>query len=128
MSTKRVAQLDERMVFLGMVEIAADAELTALQVDLGHDCDLPSGEYRWNPDLKTFQALPRAQRAVAGRPTLEQATAFFFLGQWAVNNGALPDVTLAWLDDAVMSVDLGGVRGDTIDEYREARGLTKAKE
>ena len=122
----RCALLDERDVYVGIVEIAPwDAttrHLTAIT-----DCDLPVGEYRWDRERHTFVPLPAAQRARAGRPTLEHALAFDLLARWE-RGDELPSVCLAWFDDALRTVDFGAVLSlESVQRYIVARGLDLTK-
>lgn len=123
--------LDERDVFIALVTLKDEAQLTARHVDLrphGGDCDRPVGEYRWSREKSALEPLPRQQRSRAGRPTLEQAVAFDLLDRWDVaRNGAgrMPtEVCLAWLDDMVRSVDFGPfLKLPVVVEYIAARGI-----
>lgn len=138
--------LDERDVFIGLVEIDDEADLTERHIDLrphGGDCDRPVGEYRWNRERLTLEPLPRHQRAKAGRPTLEMAVAFDYLDRWDRSRLALalmseqpgrrrsdplPEVTLAWLDDMVRSMDFAMFADlPVVSEYAAERGLDLKK-
>jgi hypothetical protein len=127
MAKIRCARLDERGVFQGMVEIE-EAEAGPLHVRAISSCDLPAGEFRWQPDEHNpfggaFVPLPRPQRAKAGRPSLEHAVAFDLLRRHA-GGDELSDVTLAWLDDALQSVDFVGLLElPLIQAYARARNL-----
>ena len=125
--------LDERDVFVQLVEIDDEAQLTARHVDLrqhGGDCDRPAGEYRWNRDNKSLEPLPRQQRAQRGKPTLEQAVAFDVLKRWEAYPNDISDVALAWLDEIVCSHDFTGfvLAGHSlILAYIAARGIDLKK-
>lgn len=127
--TFKAMVLDERGVYVAKVELEDGAEIPPRHVDLrplGGDCDRPFGQYRWNLESRCLEPLPRQQRAVEGRPTLEQAIAFDLLGRWERAAASVPDVTLAWLDDRMTTVDFSAyVRGGhpLITKYMEARGI-----
>lgn len=132
MAKIQCAQVDERGVYQGMVEIeeaeAGPRHLTGITA-----CDLPVGEFRWAPDESNpfggaFLPLPRPQRAKAGRPTLEHAYAFDLLARWE-RKETMTDVSLAWLDDVLQSLDFLGVSGlHSVQRYAVARGLDIAKQ
>jgi len=125
--------LDERGVLRGVVELADELALTPLHVDLrphGGDCDRKPGEYRWDAESEQLRPLPRRQRAVHGRPTLEHAFAFHLLKLAA----DVPDVAtseaveLQWLDDMVRSVDFSPYLAlPLVKQYLAARGLDPKK-
>ena len=125
--------LDERDVFVRLVELDDEAQLTVRHVDLrphGGDCDRPAGEYRWNREKQALEPLPRQQRAQQGKPTLEQAVAFDLLKRWEADTEAVSDVALAWLDDIVRTYDFAGfvIAGHPlILAYAAARGLDLKK-
>ena len=125
--------LDERDVFVRLVELDDEAELTARHVDLrphGGECDRPTGEYRWNREKQALEPLPRQQRAQQGKPTLEQAVAFDLLKRWEADQGAVSDVALAWLDDIVRTHDFTGfvlAGHPLILAYIAARGIDLKK-
>ncbi len=128
--TFKALLLDERDVFVALVELDDETQITNRHVDLrpfGGDCDNPVGEYRWNRDLKTLEPLPRQQRSRAGRPTFEQAVAFDYLNRWDLaraDPSALTAVSLAWLDDMVCSIDFTPFLNlPVVVEYIVARGL-----
>lgn len=128
-TTFRALLLDERDVFVALVELEDEAQLTARHVDLrphGGDCDRPVGEYRWNREKQALEPLPRQQRAQHGRPTLEQAVAFDVLKRWEADPAAVSDVALTWLDGVLATADfIGFVSGGhpLIAAYARARGL-----
>lgn len=132
MSIITCARLDERGVFQGMAEVEEADALPPLWLPQILVCDLAAGEYRWQPEEGTphggaFVPLPRTQRAVAGRPTLEHALAFDLLARWE-RQEELTTVSLAWLDDALQTVDFGSVLHlDSVQAYGRARGLPFAK-
>jgi hypothetical protein len=127
--TFKALRLDERDVFVELVTLEDEAQLTERHVDLrpfGGDCDRPVGEYRWNRTKKALEALPRQQRAKGGRPTLEQAVAFDMLARWERDPASLTEVSLTWLDGLMVTMDFTGyVRGGhpLIVAYIKARGL-----
>jgi hypothetical protein len=131
--TFKALLLDERDVFVQLVELEDDAQLTARHVDLrahGRDCDRPTGEYRWDRDKQCLEPLPRQQRAQRGKPTLEQSVAFDLLKRWEAAPAAVSDVALAWLDDVLGTHDFKGfvIGGHPlITAYAEARGLDLKK-
>jgi hypothetical protein len=131
--TFKALLLDERDVFVRLVELDDEAQLTARHVDLrphGGDCDRPTGEYRWNRENQALEPLPRQQRAQNGKPTLEQAVAFDLLKRWEAAPDAVSDVALAWLDGMILTHDFTGfvVAGHPlILAYAEARGVDLKK-
>lgn len=129
----RCALLDrERRVFLGMVEIDASQIDPEIHLTKVTECDLPVDQYRWQEDASspcggTFMPLPPQQRAKAARPTMEHAVAFDLLARREAG-GQLPDATLAWLDDTVVSFDfVGYLDTPLVAAYVLARGLTPRK-
>lgn len=123
--------LDERDVLRGVVDIADEAQLTPLHVDLrphGGECDRKPGEYRWDREKKCLMPLPKLQRAKEGRPSIEMALAFDLLARNAADPKALPEVVLAWLDDAVQSVDMAAyAASELVAAYARSRGLPEKK-
>ncbi|MCS7002800.1 MAG: hypothetical protein NZ518_08125 [Dehalococcoidia bacterium] len=118
----RCALLDERDVYLGMVEVEED-RLTDRHLPEITDCDLPRGEYRWDREARTFVPLPRRQRTEAGRPTFEHAAFFYWLALWE-RGWKLPLVTLSWMDDVLQTVDFRPVHKlESVRRYADARGL-----
>jgi len=126
--------LDERDVLRAVVDVADASELTPLHVDLrphGGQCDRKPGEYRWDRKKLCLLPLPKQQRAVQGRPTLEHAVAFMLLKKAmlpspAADLGHADSVELDWLDDMVQSVDFGAyLEVPLVKEYRQLRGLNK---
>lgn len=132
MAKVNAALLDkERQIYLGMVEVEED-ELGPQHLPQIAECDLPPGQYRWEPDksdpdglLGSFVPLPSEQRAVEARPTLEQALAWTLLAQWQANPELVADVALAWLDGVANSFDFKSYRNlPLFAAYAEKRGLT----
>lgn len=125
------ARLDERGIFQGMVEVE-EAHLDLLHLSQIRSCDHAPGTVRWqwdteNPYGGAFVPLPKAQRAKAGRPTLEHAVAFEFLSRWETG-APLTEVALAWLDDALQTVDFASVKSlESVQRYAAARGLFAEK-
>lgn len=121
--------LDERDVFVGVVELESADALTDRHVDLtpsGGICDRKPGEYRWNRKDRCLEPLPKQQRATQGRPTLEQAVAFDALKRWEGAAASVSDVTLRWLDEIVCSHDFRGfvlAGHPLILAYAKARGI-----
>lgn len=63
------AKLDSSGLFLGLEEVK---ELLDSDIELGEDCGLKAGKYRW--DGKTFLPLPKSQqKAAPDVPSYEQA-------------------------------------------------------
>jgi hypothetical protein len=132
--TFKALLLDERDVFVELVTLTDDAQLTERHVDLrqhGGDCDRPVGEYRWNREKKALEALPRQQRATTGKPTLEQAVAFNLMRQALRAKADLQTnqaVELVWLDEVLTSHDFKGLhKAPLVVEYAQARGLDLSK-
>jgi hypothetical protein len=125
----KALRLDERDVFVELVTLDSEAQLTERHVDLrkrGGDCDRRPGEYRWDRKSGSLVPLPRQQRAVSGKPTLEQAFAFVLLKRavGATDLGTTQAVELVWLDEMVKSVDFRVYLGvPLVQEYIAARGL-----
>ena len=73
----KAAVLDERGVFLRVVELVDESGLGPRHLDLrplGGECDLPGGKYRWDAQACTFVALPRERQKLAEEaPTMEEA-------------------------------------------------------
>lgn len=130
--TYKAMRLDERDVLIAIDELPDDQAVGVNQVDLrpyGGDCDRPMGQYRWNRDKQALEPLPRQQRAQAGRPTLDQAAAFDLLSRWQAK-AELAEVSLAWLDDIILTHDFAGfvLEGNPlILAYARARGINLKK-
>jgi hypothetical protein len=63
------AKLDSNGMFLGLEEVA---ELLDSDIELGEDCGLKPGKYRW--DGTTFLPLPKSQQKLSEEyPSLEAA-------------------------------------------------------
>ena len=123
----RAALLDEGGRFVRIDSLESADALTPRHLPQITDCDLPVGEYRWDRERHTFVPLPAAQRARAGRPTLEHALAFDLLARWE-RGDELPSVCLAWFDDALRTVDFGAVLSlESVRRYIVARGLDLTK-
>lgn len=122
-NTTRCALLDERDVYLGVVEIDPDAATDRHLLEIC-DCDLPPGEYRWDREQHAFVPLPAIMRACAGRPTIEHAIAFDMLDRYQRGHG-LPEVSLLWLDDVIQTFDFASMReSQLIAHYALERGIT----
>lgn len=126
-----VAQLDDRRVFQGMVEVDF-AELAALgDRFLPHinECDLPAGQYRWEPIEGHplgghFLPLPPAQRANAATVTLDETYAFDLMTRALANPEQVPDIAFRWLDAQVQSFDFAALRGaPLVVAYAAKRGI-----
>lgn len=53
------AVLDIHSVYFGVEEVAA---LSATDVEVEAECDLPVGKYKWVAEMSQFQPLPKAQQ------------------------------------------------------------------
>ena len=70
----KVAKLDAAGVFQGVGEVAKLTDLHLPLDQIGGECDLPPGKYRWDRQRKTFVPLRAAAVAPARDvPTLERA-------------------------------------------------------
>lgn len=91
----RAARLDGRGVYQGMDEFDALEDLTARHIPEVTDCDLPPGKYRWNAQMKTFDALERSSiRPAPDVPAIEDV--IYELA--AALGERVPDNVVRWMD------------------------------
>lgn len=98
-----VAKLDSSGVLTSYEEVNAENHVTTTaQVAVPDDCDLATGQYRW--DGKRFMPLQPDSFAEEATPQAVHAMALGFAYLW--NNGTdLPDYTVEWLREYAAGMD-----------------------
>lgn len=122
------ALIDERMVFMGIVDTPPRGERNARHLLSIEECDLPAGQFQWQPGENQYggQMVPMAREARTN-PTLytdQLALAFHLLAVYLRDPALTPDVTLAWLDAVVLTHDFQTYRKTPLlVAYAAARGI-----